>query len=168
MELINIHNDVNRLVNLGMTYESVYKTLLKYHPENIVKYTMFHLYKYKHNTEISNIITDELHFKKEVAKIYDNKCVVTGADIMVCDVYCIIPLSQYIDNDKYDVNNGILLRIDLHKLFDTKDMKINPKSLRLELSDKILNNKNMSMYHGLQGQVLDIKDKTIVFVEKIY
>ena len=46
----------------------------------------------------------------------------------------IIPFSQSKDDEKYNINNGIVLRDDIHTLFDKREIKINPYTLCVEIS----------------------------------
>jgi hypothetical protein len=85
--------------------------------------------------------------------------------ILTCDnlsemeIYCYLSDLDIFDKividfymyDKYNIDNGILLRADLHKLFDNKQLIINPTTLKisidptLEFNNKIINIDNNSI-----------------------
>jgi len=80
------------------------------------------------------------NFRKRVQKAYRGKCAITGSEILE------IVIAAHIDpfnnsppelrhND--DVSNGILLREDIHKLFDKHLIAINPEDMRIVVSESI-------------------------------
>lgn len=110
---------------------------------------------------------DQNLFRNDLIKRYKN-CLITDSPELLCEACHIIPHSECEDKYKYDVNNGLLLRADLHKLFDSKNIKINPKTLELELSLDILNNKLYEEYHKYNKKKLNIHTKSKYFLEQIY
>ena len=65
----------------------------------------------------------------------------------------------YMDTFKrYDVNNGILLRDDLHTLFDRHDIIISPDSLTVKLSDNIMDNPYNNCYFCYNNIALNINE----------
>lgn len=69
--------------------------------------------------------TGQSKFRKKLINRY-KKCIVTDYPADVCDAAHIIPYSKSIDAIKYDINNGLLLRKCVHKLFDEHKITINP------------------------------------------
>jgi hypothetical protein len=73
---------------------------------------------------------------------YENKCIITGStNSIVLEACHIISYSDCISNEdinnkKFDVNNGLLMKIDYHKMFDNFQFSINPTTLRIEILDK--------------------------------
>ena len=94
-------------------------------------------------------------YKKEVKERYKNTCVISGttATVQVCHIK---PFSESNDDEKYDVYNGILLRDDIHILFDRGDIKINSETLKVEISDKIMRDKKNKCYHKFNGKILNL------------
>ena len=61
------------------------------------------------------------------------KCIISGMHMEVCDACHIIPFSE---SENFDIDNGILLNLVLHKLFDKYYWSINPSTLCVEISNK--------------------------------
>lgn len=47
-----------------------------------------------------------------------NKCIITSTDKDYCKAAHIVPYSECTDEQKYDVNNGLLIDLILHKAFE--------------------------------------------------
>ena len=80
------------------------------------------------------------NFRKKVRKAYRGKCAITGSEILEnLTAAHIDPFNnsppELRHND--DVSNGILLREDIHKLFDNKLIAINPEGMRIVVSKSI-------------------------------
>ncbi|MFB2640878.1 HNH endonuclease [Shewanella bicestrii] len=74
-------------------------------------------------------------FRESLLKIHGETCMITGCnDIEVLEACHIVPESA---SSEYSINNGLLLRADLHKLFDEGLMSINPKSGEVVFSKKL-------------------------------
>ena len=72
-------------------------------------------------------------FRTILLNHYNNKCAVTGCDVVdVLDAAHIIPYTESYDNSEC---NGIILRTDLHRLFDRGMISFDPNSGRLVLSN---------------------------------
>lgn len=82
---------------------------------------------------------------------YWRKCSITGCEIKeIIDAAHIYPYRSEKDNN---IKNGLLLRTDLHRLFDNYLLSINPESLTVHISEKIKD----SHYSSLNG--IKIEDK---------
>jgi len=80
--------------------------------------------------------TYQKDFRKAIINKY-NKCVVSGANYERCEASHIVPFSE--DNvNRYNTDNGILLRADLHKLFDKYLVSINPTTNTFVINKKYL------------------------------
>ena len=80
------------------------------------------------------------NFRKKVLKAYRRKCAITGSEILESLTAAHIdPFEnsppELRHND--DVSNGILLREDIHKLFDKHLIAINPEGMRIVVSESI-------------------------------
>ena len=69
-------------------------------------------------------------FRADVFNYYQNECAVCGIKLFL-DAAHIIPIENYGTDNK---ENGIILCKNHHKAFDDNYIKINPTSLRLEIS----------------------------------
>ena len=75
-------------------------------------------------------------FRKCVLKMFDNKCAVTGVNVeKVLEAAHIIP---YAEEPYHDISNGVALRADIHKLFDSGYATIikNGKKFQFVICDK--------------------------------
>jgi hypothetical protein len=88
-------------------------------------------------------------FRNSLRKRYDDRCVVTGCDILsVLEAAHIKPYRGVDDNDP---QNGLLLRADIHTLFDLDLLAIEPQSLQVKLHPDIAKNVE---YAALDGESL--------------
>ncbi len=83
-------------------------------------------------------------FRKNILKKYNFKCAVTG-----CSTTDVLEAAHILHHSESGINhssNGILLRSDIHVLFDLDKLKINPKSFRIEI-DKSLKSSEYFKYN---------------------
>jgi uncharacterized protein YjbI with pentapeptide repeats len=74
-------------------------------------------------------------FRKALLKAYNGRCVVTGCDIEAAlEAAHIIPYCLTKDNN---ILNGLLLRADLHTLFDFNLLVINPETRFVYLNERL-------------------------------
>jgi len=86
------------------------------------------------------------NLRENLFLIYNNRCCITDCDIKEVLHACHInPHSECGDNS---VNNALLLRSDIHDLFDSHLIGIRPESLTVHLNPKLLNTE----YKQLEGK----------------
>ncbi|MDM1086394.1 HNH endonuclease [Myroides odoratimimus] len=74
-------------------------------------------------------------FRKSLLEIYHSTCVITGCKIVdILEAAHINPFRGEKDNHQ---SNGILLRADVHTLFDLNLIGIDPESFKVIISDKL-------------------------------
>lgn len=84
-------------------------------------------------------------FRKVLLAAYNSKCVVTD-----CDVESVLEaahIAPYLGTESNTVQNGLLLRADIHTLFDLGQLKITPDG-RIELHETLFG----TVYEQYQGQ----------------
>ncbi len=87
----------------------------------------------------------DLHSKGDIVN-----CMVTGSEIEeLIEAAHIVP---YNETQDHSLSNGLLLRADIHKLFDNNLLEINHTDLSISLSSKL----EKSEYTQLQGKTLQI------------
>jgi len=87
-------------------------------------------------------------FRKTLLKVYENKCAITGCDATeVLEACHIVP---YLGPKTNHPSNGLLLRADLHTLFDLELITIDSKSMRVEVAPSL----RKSEYGSLEGAEL--------------
>ncbi|MCZ7675396.1 MAG: HNH endonuclease [Roseovarius sp.] len=76
-------------------------------------------------------------FRQALLSKRPNRCAITGtSELSVLEAAHIIPYAErFADRDKPE--NGLLLRSDIHKLFDAHLISINPETKAVEVSDRI-------------------------------
>ena len=95
-------------------------------------------------------------FRKDLFKAYEGHCAVTGFDTN--EVLQAAHILDYRGTQSNIVENGILLRSDIHLLFDSYLLGINPASMRLEASSRISD----GQYADLDGKKLFLpKEKAL-------
>jgi putative restriction endonuclease len=89
-------------------------------------------------------------FRVLVADAYGRRCAVTGERTLpVLEAAHVRPYSQ---GGEHSIRNGILLRSDLHRLFDLGYVTIDPDAMRLEVSPRIRREfHNGRHYEALHG-----------------
>jgi putative restriction endonuclease len=92
-------------------------------------------------------------FRVEVIEAYSRRCAITGERTLpVLEAGHIKPYSLV---QRHDVSNGLLLRSDLHRLFDGGYLTIDPSDRRVVVSDRIKEEfQNGKEYYNLEGRVL--------------
>lgn len=84
-------------------------------------------------------------FRDAVLTAYGRRCAITGCDIeQGLDAAHIRP---YAREGSDQISNGLLLRSDIHNLFDFKLLAIDPKTLLVHLNERL----DTSTYTGLQN-----------------
>jgi putative restriction endonuclease len=74
-------------------------------------------------------------FRKQLLKAYSGKCAITGCSVeALLEAAHIVP---YLGTDTNVVNNGLLLRADIHTLFDLGLLWIDPESRLVKLSEEL-------------------------------
>ncbi len=87
-------------------------------------------------------------FREQLIDAYRKRCAVTGCRVLaVLEAAHIRPFS---DDMTFEVQNGILLRADIHSLFDLNLLGINPDDFTVSVSDSIRG----TTYGKLHGQPL--------------
>lgn len=87
-------------------------------------------------------------FRENVARIYDGKCAVTGySAISALEAAHIVP---YMGPETDDLTNGLLLRADIHTLFDLGLIAIDSSTMKVLLSPELLDTE----YVELAGKTL--------------
>lgn len=94
-------------------------------------------------------------FRVLVTDAYERRCAVTGEKTLpVLEAAHIRP---YAENGPHRVNNGLLLRSDLHKLFDLGYITVTP-DLRVEVSSRLKSEwHNGREYYAYHGQPLQVR-----------
>ena len=95
-------------------------------------------------------------FRKKLFRAYAGKCAFTGTSLAdVLEAAHIIPYNGLSTNH---VTNGLLLRSDIHALFDLGLLSINPKDFRIYCAKQI---RREPMYAELNGKPLRVPEKAM-------
>ena len=166
MSTSEITNDI--LNNKDMNKKELYEKMISIYSKEKINFIMYNLFQYVYaETEEKEKRKDQQSFRQDVIERYET-CLVTGCNYIVCEACHIIPHSDCNEDIKYDVNNGLLFRADLHKLFDNKKLKINPESLKVELSNDILTDISMNEYHQYNNKKINIHINSTDLLSQIY
>ena len=85
-------------------------------------------------------------FRQELLRVYDRRCAVTGCEIVdILEAAHILP-HRGVASDI--IENGLLLRADIHTLFDLSLLRINPKSYSVEVEKKLRDDQFYAALHG--------------------
>lgn len=99
-------------------------------------------------------------FRILVTDAYQRRCAITGEKTLpVLEAAHIRP---YALDGRHEVSNGILLRSDLHTLFDRGYLGIDPEDLKLVVSSRIKEQfSNGRNYYALHGQPISLPADTM-------
>lgn len=76
-------------------------------------------------------------FRKSLLKAYDSRCVITGCDAeQALEAAHIIP---YLGPNTNHPSNGLLLRADIHTLFDLHLLSIHPETMTVLIASSLIN-----------------------------
>jgi hypothetical protein len=179
--LLEIKNKILELKknNKNMNNDAIYENLLKNNGEiwenkednyeEYINFIMYDLYQYINpKYEEKEKRQNQFLFRKELEERYKH-CVISNSSIITCQACHIIPFAECEEKDKYNVSNGLLLRSDLHVLFDKKLLKINPDTLQIEISKEILEDENNNKIYGeYHNKKIKVNSKSLPFLKKIY
>lgn len=106
-----------------------------------------------YRTALRQVRPDQRAFQTIVTQAYDSKCAISGEKtVPVLEAAHIKP---YAEAGPSIVSNGLLLRSDLHRLFDRHYLTINADSLRVQVSKRIKEEfSNGVAYYQYDGQKL--------------
>jgi len=77
------------------------------------------------------------NFRKKLLEIFNNTCVITGCKIV--DILEAAHINPYRGNNDNHFSNGLLLRADIHTLFDLNLISIDPDSMMVHFHPKVKN-----------------------------
>jgi predicted restriction endonuclease len=94
-------------------------------------------------------------FKEDLLKSYNYKCAVTGCNVIeVLQASHIVP---YNGKETNHIQNGIILRVDIHNLFDSGLITIDPDTYKVIVSNKL----RSSLYYEYNGKKILLPEDTI-------
>lgn len=94
-------------------------------------------------------------FRKALLKAYDSKCAVTRCNVTaILEAAHVVP---YLGDHTNHVQNGMLLRADIHTLFDLGLIAIEPDTYVVEVS-KELGSSDYGRLHGTRLHLPELKD----------
>ena len=95
--------------------------------------------------------SEQAAFRSEVMEVFDCRCAITGCTAEdVLEAAHVIPVSE---EGGFAPDNGILLRRDIHRLFDLNLVAIDPQCLEVNILDRIADD-----YGEYAGAVVDLPD----------
>lgn len=115
-------------------------------------------------SQVAIIRPGQGNFRAALLDWYGGECCISGCTVdTLLEAAHIIP---YRGDQTNDVSNGLLLRVDLHRLFDAHLVTINPRSLTVEVASTV-NDAGYQAYHGKRLFALSPKPRTL-FLEAHY
>ena len=103
----------------------------------------------------------QIPFRKALIKAYSSRCAVTGCDaIFALEAAHISPYSGPLSNE---VSNGLLLRADIHTLFDLHLVGINPDDYTVFINDVLKD----TVYYSLHGAAILLPKESVDHPNKI-
>ena len=100
-------------------------------------------------------------FRNKLLRVYGGKCTITGYD--AADALEACHISPYMGPSSNHVQNGLLLRSDIHTLFDMGLIAIDPDSNKVVISPRLRN----TSYGPLDGDMASLPDDLHLRPDKI-
>jgi hypothetical protein len=153
-------NDVESL--LSAVRKKAHK-IAEYENQNPDPHEPLNLEKIEDYTALRQVVLRRYQnvFRQALLNQRSNSCAITGtSELSVLEAAHIIPYAErFADRDKPE--NGLLLRSDIHKLFDAHLLSINPKTKKIEVSDCVAS----SDYLSLRGKTVadEVSPKSLDF-----
>lgn len=101
----------------------------------------------------SSILTrrGQKQFREKLLRAYNGQCAITGCSVeSVLEAAHIVPHSE---GQSYEISNGILLRADMHTLFDLFLLSVDPGNGKIKLSPELQN-----CYPSLEDRLMQVPD----------
>ena len=162
-----IFEEIDKLYN-DKSLETKYELLLETYDKAIIDFYMYDKYKYLY---VEDTISLQINrngqdfFKNQLIERY-RCCIISKNTEELCDAAHIIPFCKLKNGEKYNVDNGLLLRTDLHRCFDNKKLIIDPDSLIIRFDKEWLDkNKNYEKYNNIK---VDINKNSIKYLIEFY
>ena len=95
-------------------------------------------------------------FRRDILKIYNNSCAIT--EIKQKEVLEAAHIQGYVNEESNNVQNGICLRVDIHKLFDNGLISIN-SDYRVVVSSKL----KSTEYEKINGKKIKLPKNKIYY-----
>jgi len=147
-------------------YNKLYEKLINIYKSDIelqeIKFIMYDKFLYKFtNKELKNKRDEQEEFRQKLIEL-DKNCIISEDDYEQCQACHIIPVCE---SKSYDVNNGILLNLNLHNMFDKYNLGLKfIKNINKEydlyqviLSDKIKNKSSYTNYKIYNDKEINIR-----------
>lgn len=100
----------------------------------------------KNTSHLSTMREGQAQFKLYVSRAYDYKCCISGEKTP--ELLQAAHIQAYISKESNHIQNGLLLRIDLHKMYDSGLLTID-ESYRVHISKKITS-PDYTMFDGIR------------------
>jgi hypothetical protein len=154
--------------NLNRTFYDKYADF-NYENKDVFKIDIDFLCSYIYDIkfiEDRDIRIGQVEFRKGLIERYKN-CMITGRSNLICEACHIVP---HCEDENYDLDNGLLLCRDLHRLFDmkTNDLRILFETSQVELSDRVLNDDSFKDYHQYHLKKININDNVKKYLKQRY
>ena len=130
------------------------------HDFQIVKFIFLEVHNFTMDDDTYKEQLIRIHqdkFRKELMELYNSSCVITKVSkFQACHI---IPFSDSEATNKYSKYNGILLKADLHELFDDYVFSIEPNTYQVVFNKDFFNNKfNKEEYERFDNNILNLAD----------
>ncbi|WP_294218876.1 HNH endonuclease [uncultured Chryseobacterium sp.] len=149
----DLENHINRslslcLYNLGLINDSKYLQTDDY-LNSAIKENEIDYFNLQDISDDRKKIAIQIHarrgqkkFRKKLLDVYEGKCAVTGCEII--EILEAAHIYSFKGSETDKIPNGILLRSDIHTLFDLGLISINPQNYFVQISSKMVKDKYYS------------------------
>lgn len=133
-------------------------------PSSTIELAMLKVDRRTVRTQVTVIRPGQGNFRATMLARYGGECCISGCRVdTLLEAAHIIP---YRGDQSDDASNGLLLRVDLHRLYDAHLVTINPATLQVEV-DRSLDDAGYQAFHGKRMFVYSPKPR-VLFLESHY
>lgn len=169
---------ITRMMKYSNPFD-IYISLITYQNQEELDVIFYHFYNVLFTENEKAMITKRLKqslFRDKLIERY-KKCIMTNSPPIMCEACHIIPFCESSDEQKYDIDNGLLLEAGIHKLFDEYLISIKPNNMILDeqinnceivLSKNILADKSFESIHYLNKKHLHLPVQTLIYINCHY
>lgn len=131
-EVLKLFDDIEQKLRLN-SYSSFLSPEQGYVEEDKLPYTIITKDEREIVLQAIKLRRGQQSFRKKLLEKYNHTCVITGCKVV--DILEAAHIKPYRGENDHHQNNGLLLRADIHTLFDLNLISINPSTFEVAISD---------------------------------
>jgi len=161
--MLSLYTFISNNINKYSTHKLLFLLQENNFDEDEVKLTLFKKFNIpfnKMNITFAEIRTKQNEYRKALINRFQ-KCVISGLLPEECEAAHIVP---YKDELEYDIDNGLLLSANLHKLFDKYIWSIHPETQKIVINWN--SDKELSIWDYKGKYISNLSENNLKYIKK--